>query len=76
MKLEQNCYQIPKKMIDSAVLNAKKEMYQLGAPMSAWLLYNAFNYPLNHYETKLLLEEVSRIDTRVLGVIEKMLFLN
>ncbi|GEM_PF-1400773 len=66
----------PKKMIDSAVLNAKKEMYQLGAKMSAWLLYNGFNYPLNHYETKLLPEEVSRIDKRVLGVIEKTLALN
>ena len=50
-------------------------LVQLGASMSAWLLYNGFNYPLNHYETKLLPEEVSRIDKRVLGVIEKTLAL-
>jgi len=66
----------PKKMIDSAVLTAQKETYQLGVPLSAWLVYNGFNYPLNHYETKLLPEEVSRIDKRVLGVIEKSLSLN
>ena len=66
----------PKKMIDSAVLTAQKETYQLGVPLSAWLVYNGFNYPLNHYETKLLPEEASRIDRRVLGVIEKTLALN
>jgi len=66
----------PKKMIDSAVLTAKKERYQLGSQLSAWLVYNGFNYPLNHYATKLLPEEVSRIDKRVLGVIKKTLSLN
>jgi len=66
----------PKKMIESATLRAQKESYQLGAPLSAWLVYNGFNYPLNHNETKLLPEEASRIDKRVLGTIEKALALN
>jgi len=66
----------PKKMIDSAVLTAKKERHQLGSQLSAWLVYNGFNYPLNHYATKLLPEEISRIDKRVLGVIKRTLSLN
>ena len=66
----------PKKMIDSARLMAQKEEIQLDTPMNAWLLYNGFNYPLNHYETKLLPEEASKIDQRVLRVIERTLSLN
>ena len=66
----------PKKMIDSATLRAQKESSELGTPLSAWLVYNGFNYPLNHYETKLLPEEVSRIDKRVLQLINQQLALS
>ncbi len=71
-----NTIRYPKKMLDSAKLIAEKEMLILDTPMNAWLLYNGFNYPLNHYETKLLPEEASKIDSRVLTTIEKTLALN
>ena len=66
----------PKKMIDVAVVTAQKESYKLRTPLSAWLVYNGFNNPLNHTETKLLPEEATRIDRRVLQVIRKSLALN
>ena len=66
----------PKKMIDVAVLTAENESLKLRTPLSAWLVYNGFNNPLNHTETKLLPEEATRIDRRVLQVIRKSLALN
>lgn len=66
----------PKKMLEPAKLVAEKESLVLKTPMNAWLLYNGFNNPLNHFETQLLPEEVSKIDSRVLATIEKTLSLN
>ena len=66
----------PRKMLDSARLIAQNESLKLDTPMTAWLLYNGFNNPLNHYDTKLLPEEASKIDSRVLRTIEKTLSLN
>ena len=66
----------PKKMIEPARLIAQKEALELDTPVNAWLVYNGFNNPLNHFETKLLPEEISKIDSRVLRTIEKTLSLN
>ena len=66
----------PKKMIEPARLIAEKEALQLQTDLNAWLVYNGFNNPLNHFDTKLLPEEVSKIDSRVLKTIEKTLSLN
>ena len=66
----------PKKMIESAGLRAQIESLELNTHLSAWLIYNGFNYSLNHKETKLLPEEASRIDHRVLQTIKKSLALN
>jgi len=66
----------PRKMIQPARLIAEKEALQLKTDLNAWLVYNGFNNPLNHFETKLLPEEISKIDSRVLRTIEKTLSLN
>ncbi|MFK7979289.1 MAG: DUF932 domain-containing protein [Saprospiraceae bacterium] len=66
----------PRKMIEPAKLIAEKEALQLKTDLNAWLVYNGFNNPLNHFETKLLPEEISKIDSRVLRTIEKTLSLN
>ena len=66
----------PRKMIEPAKLIAEKEALQLQTDLNAWLVYNGFNNPLNHFETKLLPEEISKIDSRVLRTIEKTLSLN
>ena len=66
----------PRKMIEPARLIAEKEALQLKTDLTAWLVYNGFNNPLNHFETKLLPEEISKIDSRVLRTIEKTLSLN
>lgn len=71
-----NSIKYPKKMITPAQLIAEKEAMQLKTPLNAWLVYNGFNNPLNHFETKLLPEEATRIDRRVLRTIEKTLALN
>jgi hypothetical protein len=63
-------------MITPAQLIAQKEAVELKTPLNAWLVYNGFNNPLNHFETKLLPEEITRIDRRVLRTIEKTLTLN
>ncbi len=66
----------PRKMIEPAKLIAEKEALQLKTPLNAWLVYNGFNNPLNNFETKLMPEEVSKIDSKVLRTIEKTLSLN
>ena len=66
----------PRKMIEPARLIAEKEALQLKTDLNAWLVYNGFNNPLNHFETKLLPEEISKIDSKVLQSIEKILSLN
>jgi len=59
----------PKKMIDVAVVTAQKESYKLRTPLSAWLVYNGFNNPLNHTETKLLPEEATMFKKTTLNSI-------
>ena len=66
----------PKKMIEPARLIAQKEAAELNTPLNAWLVYNGFNNPLNHFETRLLPEEAARIDKKVLRSIEKTLSLS
>lgn len=73
---ENKSIKYPAKMLQSVRYIAEKEAAVLQTDMSAWLVYNGLNYPLNHHETKLLPEEASKIDARVLSSIEKTLVLN
>ncbi|MEM6338969.1 MAG: DUF932 domain-containing protein [Pseudomonadota bacterium] len=73
---ESKSIKYPAKMLQSAKYIAQKEAAKLQTEMNAWLVYNGLNYPLNHHETKLLPEEASKIDSKVLASIEKTLSLN
>lgn len=60
----------PKKMVVDVPTVAYGEAERLDVPMSSWLLYNGFNYQLNHGQTKLHPEQKIAIDASVLGILE------
>ena len=67
----------PKKIIQEVPLKVYQEAEELNTAPNAWLLYNGFNYFLNHDERiGLGMDSIERIDRNVLQVIQKELVLN
>lgn len=67
----------PKKLIPEVSLKVYQEAETLSSEPNAWLLYNGFNYFLNHDERiGAGLDIVERIDRNVLKIIHKELALN
>ena len=67
----------PKKIIQEVPLKVHQEAEALNTAPNAWLLYNGFNYFLNHDERiGLGMDSIERIDRNVLKVIKQELALN
>lgn len=67
----------PKKIIQEVPLKVHQEAEALNTPPNAWLLYNGFNYFLNHDQRiGLGMDSLERIDRNVLKVIQQELALN
>lgn len=67
----------PKKLIPEVPLKVYQEAETLSSEPNAWLLYNGFNYFLNHDERiGAGLDTIERIDRNVLKIIHKELALN
>lgn len=67
----------PKKIIQEVPLKVYQEAEQLKTKPNAWLLYNGFNYFLNHDQRiGLGMDSIERIDRNVLRVIQQELVLN
>lgn len=67
----------PKKIIQEVPLKVHQEAEALNTAPNAWLLYNGFNYFLNHDERiGLGMDSIERIDRNVLKVIQHELALN
>lgn len=67
----------PKKIIQEVPLKVYQEAEELSTTPNAWLLYNGFNYFLNHDQRiGLGMDSKERIDRNVLKVIQKELALN
>lgn len=67
----------PKKIIQEVPSKMYQEAEQLGTEPTAWLLYNSFNYFLNHDErVGLGMDSKERIDRNVLKTIQKELALS
>lgn len=67
----------PKKIMQEVPLKVYQEAEQLKTKPNAWLLYNGFNYFLNHDQRiGLGMDSIERIDRNVLRVIQQELVLN
>lgn len=60
----------PKKLLVEVPLKLQEETERLDVEPSKWLLYNAFNFQLNHAKTALPQEEKARIDREIFQLIE------
>lgn len=61
-------FSFPKRLLSDVITQAKKEAEQLGEKnLSSWLLYNGFNYQLNHADIKLAYDTRVKIDKKLLN---------
>lgn len=67
---ESNTLKFPKRNISNVIERANTEANHLGTPLNSWLAYNAFNWVLNHSDTRLFPHEKEKIDKRVLEFVE------
>ena len=62
----------PKGLLKEVPETIAREQQRLDVPLNLWMLYNGFNYQLNHADTKKPPEFRGKIDREVLGQIEMM----
>lgn len=65
-------FRFPRRMSRRAILTASLEADQLNSPMNAWLLYNGFNYTLNHLPFAFGNQNLRQLDQHVLKIIYKV----
>lgn len=60
----------PKKAIKHVFDKALEEVESTSSPLTKWLAYNAFNFQLNHHPSKIKEGQLTRIDKRILELVE------